>query len=88
VPSKPPAADQDDVEAIVTLSDDHVHRIGAIAESLAKKGLKISHVLESSGIISGTAKASTFEDLRKTKGVAALEISGEVSVPSPGSEIQ
>ena len=83
---KPADPQEDDVEAMVTLSDADVGRIKSVAKSLRGKGFEVSHVLDSSGIIAGKAKPSTFEALRKVKGVAALEMSGDVDIGPPGAD--
>jgi hypothetical protein len=80
--------ENDDVEAVVTLADDDIHRIGSVAKALTKKGFTVSHLMESSGIIAGSAKRQSLEGLRKTKGVAALEIAGEVSIAPPDADVQ
>jgi hypothetical protein len=88
MPPSSPGPKNDRVEAIVTVAAEDVHRIGTIAKALTRKGFNVSHMLENSGLITGTAEPASFEKLRKTKGVAALEVSGDVSLPTPGSAIQ
>ena len=79
--------EDDAVEAIVTLTDAELPRIKTIAKSLAKKGFDVSHIMESSGLIAGTAKPNTFDDIRGMKGVAALEMSEDVSVGPPDAGV-
>jgi hypothetical protein len=79
---------KDFVEAIVTLADDELPNIHSVAKSLARKGFKVSTVLENSGIIAGTAQRGSFEKIRASKGVKALEESGRVDIGPPDSDVQ
>jgi hypothetical protein len=88
VPPSSPDPKTDRVDAIVTLADEDIHRIDTVAKALTKKGFIVSHIMKGSGLIAGTAASATFDDLRNTEGVAALEIPGDVSLPTPGSDLQ
>ncbi|HEY5713336.1 MAG TPA: hypothetical protein VIT38_15685 [Allosphingosinicella sp.] len=86
--SPPGDKDKDLVEAIVTLADDELPNIHSMAKSLARKGFKVSTVLESSGIIAGKAQRGALDKIRAFKGVKALEESGSVDIGPPDADVQ
>jgi hypothetical protein len=77
-----------DVDVVVTLAEDHISRIKTVAKRLTTQGLSINEVLETSGLITGSMQPDKIERLRKTKGVMALELSGDVQIAPPDSSIQ
>jgi hypothetical protein len=48
----------------------------------------VSHTLETSGIIAGSASQDAMERLRKVRGVASIEQSGGAQIAPPDSEVQ
>ncbi len=79
---------KDAVEAMITLDDDSASKIKQVAKSLSRQGLDVSHILEASGIIAGKAARGDLDKLRAVKGVAALELSGDVDIGPPGADPQ
>lgn len=80
--------DDEEVDALVTIDDAALADIKNVAGALGKAGLNISHVLESSGVVTGKARRADLSGLRKLKGVAALEVAGTVTIAPPDAEIQ
>jgi hypothetical protein len=83
-----PDADEDIVEAIVTVNDSEVSRIHGVAKALGAKGFRVSQVLESSGLIAGKAPRRAFESIRGVKGVDAVEASGSIDIGPPDAGVQ
>ena len=84
MPGKP----EEDVEVLVTIDEKSLGRVKSLASALKKSGLKVSKVMETSGIVAGTARPTDFARIKRHKGVAALEVAGTVSIAPPDAEIQ
>jgi hypothetical protein len=76
------------VEVTVTISESALHRMPQIAKQLRARGLTVTHLLEQSGIIAGTAPDDQVDGLRSIEGVAAVEPAGSVQIAPPESGIQ
>lgn len=79
---------ESDIEMLVTVADDHLSDFQQIVHQLRGTGLKISHTMESLGIVSGTINAADLEKIKSLQGIAAIEPAGSVQLPPPDSEIQ
>jgi predicted deacylase len=73
---------------IVTVTDEALQAIDNVAESLQAQGMHIGRVLQSSGVISGSAPAAKMTALRKVKGVHSVEPELEATLPPPDSKLQ
>jgi hypothetical protein len=71
---------------IVTLSGDR--GIDAVSRDLRRAGLTIDHVLEPTGIVTGTALPGSDEKLRQVKGVADVSPDHPVDIGPPDSDVQ
>ncbi len=58
---------------LVTVSDDHKSKIDELAAKLESKGLAVSGVLKSIGVISGNCDQKKLSSLKKTPGVQSIE---------------
>ena len=83
-----PKMPDDDVEVLITIDEAARGRVKALASSLKKSGLNVSHVMESSGIVAGTVRRANFAKLERHKGVSAVEVAGEVSIAPPDADVQ
>ncbi len=73
---------------IVTVADDALASIQAVAEKLAAKGMKVDRVLPVTGVISGSCLATKKAALRAVPGVHSVEDEVQVQLPPADSEIQ
>ena len=73
----------DKQDVTITLSDDGLQDMDALAGRMRKAGFEIDQILGSVGIVSGRGKPSALAAIRKLKGVAAVEAAGEVTIPAP-----
>lgn len=73
---------------LVSVADSHLERIPELADELRAAGLKIDHVLNAAGTITGSINPSRLDDLRDIPGVSAVEIERSYQLAPPDSEIQ
>jgi hypothetical protein len=73
-------------EVVITAADGA--DLDGLAQRLAAKGLTGGSALSSIGIITGQAAAHALDGLRAEPGVASVELSGDVQLPPPDSEVQ
>lgn len=83
-----PKARSPSVELIATVADAHRSKIHEVADALKAAGLDVSHTLETSGIIAGSASQDAMERLRKVRGVVSIEQSGGAQIAPPDSDVQ
>lgn len=67
---------------IVTVTDEALDRIEAVAEELAAKGMKIARVLPVTGVISGSCPPGKKEELEAVSGVHRVEDEAEATASS------
>jgi hypothetical protein len=77
-----------ELEVSVNISHRDLHRMQQIAEKLKAHGLKVTHLMEQSGIIAGSAPGDLLAALRSIEGVAAVESAGSVQIAPPESDSQ
>ncbi|MGK7886320.1 MAG: hypothetical protein AB4057_17065 [Crocosphaera sp.] len=58
---------------IVTISDQYLENIQAVAAELESAGMKVEKVLKTVGIITGSMPSSTINTLSNVKGVIGIE---------------
>lgn len=59
---------------IVTISDQYLENIQAVAAELESAGMKVEKVLRTVGIITGSIPSSTINTLSNVKGVVSVEL--------------
>ena len=80
---------QPKVEVIITVAEDRRAKLKQIASELQNNGLEVnSEPLENLGIITGLVEEPGIEQLKKVKGVTAVEPSRPVQIAPPESDIQ
>ena len=83
-----PAKKTPQVEVIVTVTDEHLSKLPAVMAELKAHGLKVTHTMESTGTIAGSAPRRSLAQLRSVAGVAAVETSGSVQIAPPDADVQ
>lgn len=69
---------------IVTIDDQHLESIQTVADALTLAGMKVSGVLPTVGIISGSVARAAIGTLKTVRGVAAVELDQEMrAIGSP-----
>lgn len=77
------------VEVSVLVAEDHLAAIDAVASSLEDAGMRVSQVLGSVGVITGTADdPARLGVLESLAGVRSVEVGREIRLPPPDSPIQ
>ena len=72
----------------VSVADDYLDRFPDVVKAAKKAGLKVEQEMETLGIVSGSIDSAKFEDLRRVRGVSAVDRAREFHLPPPDSEIQ
>lgn len=68
----------EELQVIVTVDDQHQAGIDSIAQALTAAGMKIENVLRTGGIITGRVPKSLRSNLNAVEGVAAIENDSDV----------
>ena len=71
---------------IVTLSGER--EIRDVVRDLRAAGVEVDHVLEETGIVTGTADSETHARLRTIEGVADVSVDHPVDIGPPDSDVQ
>ena len=71
---------------IVTLSGER--KVHDVARDLRAAGLNVEHVLEETGIVTGTADSNTHAALRKIRGVVDVSADHPIDIGPPDSDVQ
>ena len=73
---------------VVTVTDDALGTIQAVADELAAAGMTVDQVMPVTGVITGACAPGQMAALRKVKGVHSVEDEGSVQLPPPDSDVQ
>jgi hypothetical protein len=73
---------------IVTVDDESLNDIDSVARQLKKTGMKVNHVLSSTGVITGICSSAKMNDLQKIKGVLSVEEEVTSNLPPGDSTLQ
>lgn len=76
------------INVVVTLDEAQPVEIKKTIKSLGAKGLSVGHVMESIGIVGGSAPHARLGDLRSIKGVRSVEPEGPVQIAPPDAPVQ
>ena len=71
---------------IVTLSGER--KVRDVVRDLRAAGLEVDHVLEETGIVTGTADSDTHAKLRSIQGVADVSPDHPIDIGPPDSDVQ
>jgi hypothetical protein len=75
-------------DVLVSVNDEHLERLGAVAEELRSAGLKVNQVMDDLGVVTGSIDSAEMERLSAVDGVASVERAREVGIPPPDSPVQ
>lgn len=76
------------VQVSVTVDDEHLGAIGAVADALRESGMKVDQVLDALGIITGSVAEGGPDSLMTVEGVASVQQDVEFQLPPPDAPIQ
>ena len=76
------------MDVLVTLDEGQADRAAAVADDLRAAGLDVTEVLAEIGVVTGSIEPSRLNDLARVSGVAAVEPSRDVQLPSPDEPVQ
>jgi hypothetical protein len=82
------SGDEQVAEVTISVDEDHVGTLDAVAERLRAVGLSVDELLVEIGIITGRIAESRAEDLEGVEGVSRVERSRTYQLPPPESGIQ
>jgi len=72
----------------VSIDDEHLEQISAVAEELSGHGLQVGQVLEGLGVITGEVAEDKQESLRAVAGVESVDPEMDVRIPPPDAPVQ
>jgi hypothetical protein len=72
----------------VSVDDDHIETIRDVASALVGRGMIVDQVLQSVGVIIGSAPDVLRNELGSVEGVASIEDANTFTVPPPDSLVQ
>ncbi len=76
-----------DEEVVISVADDHVDDMRVVVEALRAAGLRVTEVLDSVGVVTGTVDGDALGALSTVPGVADVERSRVYELP-PDSAVQ
>jgi hypothetical protein len=76
------------VHLSVTVDDEHVPAIHAVADALRARGMQVEQVLDGLGIITGSAPADSRPALTGVEGVVSVDEQLTHRLPPPDSAVQ
>jgi hypothetical protein len=68
-------------QVVISVADDHVGDMRPVVEALQHAGLRVSEVLTSVGVVTGTVDGDALGDLSTVPGVAEVERSQVFQLP-------
>jgi hypothetical protein len=72
----------------VSVDDEHLQGIGAVADALREQGMQVEQVMEQLGIISGVVPDGAQASLMGVEGVLSIDESQGFQLPPPDSPLQ
>ncbi len=76
------------VNLSVSVKDDHLPRFSDLVSQMKKTGFNVDQELASAGVVTGSIDDYKVPALRKLTGVAHIEESRTIQIPSPDSKVQ
>lgn len=80
--------EHDRADIVVSVDEDHLADVGAVAERLQRAGLTVDETLADIGVITGSVDPARTAELEAVEGVAHVERSREFQLPPPDSDVQ
>jgi hypothetical protein len=76
------------VNVSVLVSDNSLHRISDVVKQVKSRGMRVDHVLENSGVLTGSVDSDDLARLNKVKGVSGVEQERSFHIAPPDSDVQ
>jgi hypothetical protein len=77
-----------DEEVVISVADDQVDDMSTVVGALRDAGLRVREVLDSAGVVTGTADGDALGSLSAVPGVLDVERSRAYGVAPPDSPVQ
>jgi hypothetical protein len=77
-----------DEQVVISVADDQVDDMSAVVDALRAAGLRVSEVLGSAGVVTGTVDGAALATLSAVPGVLDVERSRVYRLPPPDSPVQ
>lgn len=77
-----------DEEVVISVADDQVDDMSTVVDALRAAGLRVSEVLGSAGVVTGTVDGTALASLSTVPGVVDVERSRVYRAPPPDSPVQ
>jgi hypothetical protein len=68
-------------QVVISVADDQVADMDTVVEALRQAGLRVSEILDSVGVVTGTVDGDALGSLSTVPGVAEVERSREFQLP-------
>jgi hypothetical protein len=70
-------------QVVISVADDQVSDMASVVDALRRAGLRVTEVLDSVGVVTGTVDGDALGFLSTVPGVAEVERSREFQLPAP-----
>ena len=77
-----------DEQVVISVADDQVEDMSTVVDALRAAGLRVSEVLGSAGVVTGTVDGAALATLSTVPGVLDVERSRVYRLPPPDSPVQ
>lgn len=67
----------------IAIADNHLDHILEVAHHLQEAGLKVEHIMDAVGVITGSCENCELEKMMKVDGVASVETEGQYWLAPP-----
>jgi hypothetical protein len=75
-------------QVVISVADDQVGDMASVVDALRHAGLRVTEVLDSVGMVTGTVDGDALGSLSTVPGVAEVERSRVFELPPPDSPVQ
>jgi hypothetical protein len=75
-------------QVVISVADDQVGDMASVVDALRHAGLRVTEVLHSVGVVTGTVDGDALGSLSTVPGVAEVEPSRVFELPPPDSPVQ
>lgn len=75
-------------QVTVAVDDDHLEAIADVADALRSRGMQVSQVLDTVGIITGSVPDGQERSLQTVDGVVGVEQASRFQLPPPDEPVQ
>ena len=72
----------------ISVDEQYRDKLSEVIENCKKLGLNIEQQLDAIGIITGSIDSGKIDELKQVQGVSKVELSREIRIAPPDSEIQ